>query len=136
MIASDDTRSTEAGHSDRGTPRSLQSSAWAVAHRPLALFFVIALAIGGTLAYLNLGRAEDPDLTIKVANVTAIWPAPASQEMLDQVADQIEEAGGAALASTGARTPCDAGLHGPAVSLRDETPPKGAGAVLPACARS
>ena len=79
------------GVGDHGLRERFNLSAWAVAHKPLALFLVIALAIGGALAYLNLGRAEDPNFTIKVANVTAVWPGATSQEMQDQVADLVEK---------------------------------------------
>ena len=49
-------------------------SAWAVRHRALVLFLVLAIAGSGTLAFLRLGRAEDPNFTIKVGVVTALWP--------------------------------------------------------------
>src|SRR5690349_21329991 len=78
------------GSEDGGTSR-FNLSAWAIAHRSLALFFVIALALGGAFAYTRLGRAEDPNFTIKVANVTATWPGATSREMQDQVADPIEK---------------------------------------------
>ncbi|MGL5116860.1 MAG: efflux RND transporter permease subunit, partial [Beijerinckiaceae bacterium] len=66
-------------------------SAWAVAHRPLILFLMIMLGVAGFGAYRQLGRAEDPNFTIKVANVTAIWPGAATQEMQAQVSDRIEK---------------------------------------------
>ena len=66
-------------------------SAWAIAHRSLALFFVIALALAGVFAYMKLGRAEDPNFTIKVANINAAWPGATASEMQDQVADTIEK---------------------------------------------
>jgi hypothetical protein len=67
------------------------ASAWAVAHQPLVLFFILALAIGGAISYLRLGQAEDPSFTIKVAVITAIWPGATAREMQDQVADRIEK---------------------------------------------
>lgn len=66
-------------------------SAWAVRHRPLVLFLILAIAIGGTLSFLRLGRAEDPNFAIKVAIVTAIWPGATANEMQAQVADRIEK---------------------------------------------
>lgn len=66
-------------------------SEWAVHHRPLILFLILALAIGGTLSFLKLGRAEDPSFTIKNVIVTAIWPGATPQEMQAQVADRIEK---------------------------------------------
>jgi len=71
--------------------RQFNLSAWAVRHRPLILFFILALGVGGFFSYQKLGRAEDPSFTIKVAIVTAIWPGATAQEMQDQVADPIEK---------------------------------------------
>ena len=66
-------------------------SNWAVRHRPVVLFLILAIAAAGTLGFLRLGRAEDPNFTIKVAVVTAIWPGATAKEMQDQVADRIEK---------------------------------------------
>jgi multidrug efflux pump subunit AcrB len=66
-------------------------SAWAVAHPALVLFLILALAVGGTLSFLRLGRGEDPSFTIKNVIVTAVWPGATAQEMQDQVADRIEK---------------------------------------------
>jgi multidrug efflux pump subunit AcrB len=40
---------------------------------------------------MRLGRAEDPSFTIKLANVTAVWPGASAREMQDQVSDRIEK---------------------------------------------
>ncbi|MBN9062804.1 MAG: efflux RND transporter permease subunit [Rhizobiales bacterium] len=71
--------------------RRFNLSEWAVHHQPLVLFFILAIAIGGFLSYQRLGRAEDPNFTIKVATITAIWPGATAQEMQDQVSDRIEK---------------------------------------------
>jgi multidrug efflux pump subunit AcrB len=52
---------------------------------------ILMLAAAGAFSYLKLGRAEDPNFTIKVAVVTTIWPGATAQEMQDQVADPIEK---------------------------------------------
>ena len=67
------------------------ASAWAVAHQPLVLFFILALAIGGAISYMRLGQAEDPSFTIKIAVITAIWPGATAEEMQNQVADRMEK---------------------------------------------
>ncbi len=71
--------------------RRLNLSEWAVRHQALVLFFIIALAVGGGASYVRLGRAEDPSFTIKLANVTAMWPGATAQDMQNQVADPIEK---------------------------------------------
>ena len=66
-------------------------SAWAVSHPALTLFLVIALSAAGFFSYQRLGRAEDPFFTVKVVNVSAIWPGATAAEMQSQVADPIEK---------------------------------------------
>ena len=71
--------------------RSFNLSAWAVRHPTLILFFMIMLTVGGLFSYMKLGRAEDPNFTIKVGIVTAAWPGATAAEMQNQVADPIEK---------------------------------------------
>ena len=66
-------------------------SDWAVHHQALVLFLILAIAAGGALSFARLGRSEDPNFTIKVAIVTAIWPGATAREMQEQVADRIEK---------------------------------------------
>jgi multidrug efflux pump len=66
-------------------------SAWAVSHPALTLFLVIVLSAAGFFSYQRLGRAEDPFFTVKVVNVSAIWPGATAAEMQTQVADPIEK---------------------------------------------
>src|SRR5277367_102698 len=66
-------------------------SGWAVSHPALILFLVIALGAAGFFSYQRLGRAEDPFFTVKVVNVSAIWPGATAAEMQMQVADPVEK---------------------------------------------
>ncbi|MFB9268648.1 efflux RND transporter permease subunit [Bradyrhizobium erythrophlei] len=66
-------------------------SGWAVSHPTLVLFLMIVLAAAGYFSYQKLGRAEDPFFTVKVVNVSVMWPGATSQEMQTQVADPIEK---------------------------------------------
>ncbi|MBL0952636.1 MAG: efflux RND transporter permease subunit, partial [Pseudomonas sp.] len=45
----------------------------------------------GSLAFLQLGRAEDPSFTVKNVIVTAIWPGATAADMQAQVADRMEK---------------------------------------------
>lgn len=65
-------------------------SALALRHRAVTLFLIIALALSGTVAFLQLGRAEDPRFTIKIMTFTAAWPGATAREMQDLVADPLE----------------------------------------------
>src|SRR5947208_4772174 len=69
----------------------LNLSALAVRERSVTLFFLLAIIIAGAVAYLTLGRAEDPTFTIKVFTVAAAWPGATAQEMQDLVAEPLEK---------------------------------------------
>src|SRR5216117_2784049 len=66
-------------------------SGWAVSHPTLILFLMIMLGAAGFFSYQRLGRAEDPFFTVKVVNISAIWPGATAAEMQTQVADPIEK---------------------------------------------
>ena len=66
-------------------------SAWAVSHPTLILFLMIMLGVAGFFSYRGLGRAEDPYFTVKVVNVSVMWPGATAKEMQAQVADPIEK---------------------------------------------
>lgn len=76
---------------ERRSEERINLSALAVKERSITLFFLLAFIVAGAFAYFNLGRAEDPNLTIKVFTVTAAWPGATAQEMQDLVADPLEK---------------------------------------------
>src|SRR5437868_12071582 len=63
----------------------LNLSALAVREKAITLFLLITIAAAGVLAFLKLGRAEDPSFTIKVFTVSVVWPGATAQEMQDLV---------------------------------------------------
>jgi multidrug efflux pump subunit AcrB len=65
-------------------------SLWAIRHRSLVVYFMIALALAGALSYFRLGRSEDPSFTIKTMIVQARWPGASMEETLRQVTERIE----------------------------------------------
>ena len=99
-------------------------SEWAVRHRPLVLFLVLAIAIGGAMSFLRLGRAEDPNFAIKVAIVTAIWPGATAREMQDQVTDRLEKKFQELPHFDKVQTYTKPGFTAMQVMFRDSTPPK------------
>ena len=66
-------------------------SDWALEHRSLVWYFMIAFMAAGLFAYLQLGRQEDPDFTIKTMVIGAQWPGASPEEMARQVTDRIEK---------------------------------------------
>src|SRR6201987_4629349 len=99
-------------------------SGWAVSHPALVLFLVLALSVAGVLSYQRLGRAEDPYFTVKVANVTAIWPGATAQEMQTQVADPIEKKLQELPFFEKVQTYSKPSFTALQVTFRDSTPPK------------
>ncbi len=99
-------------------------SLWAMRHRSLTLFAMLAMAGAGIWAYLALGRAEDPAFTIKDMVVLVDWPGATPDEMARQVTDRIERKlqDLAYLDHTSSQT--QAGHAAITVTLRDDTPPK------------
>ncbi|WP_102960372.1 efflux RND transporter permease subunit [Mangrovicella endophytica] len=66
-------------------------SDWALRHRSLVWYLMIVAAAFGALAYVNLGREEDPNFTIKTMIIQANWPGASVEETVAQVTDRIEK---------------------------------------------
>ncbi len=65
-------------------------SEWAVHHRPLVLFMLITLLVGGLFAFSRLARLEDPVFNVPTMTVIAAWPGATAHEVQDQVLNRIE----------------------------------------------
>ncbi|HYT15305.1 MAG TPA: efflux RND transporter permease subunit, partial [Burkholderiales bacterium] len=66
-------------------------SALAVRERSVTLFLLVAISIAGVVAFLTLGRAEDPSFTIKQMTVVTAWPGATAKEMEELVAERLEK---------------------------------------------
>src|SRR6266513_3639189 len=99
-------------------------SGWAVSHPALVLFLMIALGVAGFFSYQKLGRAEDPFFTVKVVNVSAMWPGATASEMQAQVADPIEKKIQELPYFEKVQTYSKPGFAALQVTFRDDTPPK------------
>ncbi|WP_338831033.1 efflux RND transporter permease subunit [Bradyrhizobium sp. 27S5] len=99
-------------------------SAWAVSHPTLVLFLMLVLGVAGFFSYEKLGRAEDPFFTVKVVNVSVMWPGATSQEMQMQVADPIEKKLQELPFFEKVQTYSKPGFTAMQVTFRDSTPPK------------
>ncbi|MGJ5201917.1 efflux RND transporter permease subunit [Bradyrhizobium sp. HKCCYLR20261] len=71
--------------------KSFNLSDWALEHRSLVWYFMIAFMAAGLFSYLHLGREEDPSFTIKTMLIQAKWPGASAEEMTRQVTDRIEK---------------------------------------------
>jgi multidrug efflux pump subunit AcrB len=68
------------------------ASAWALEHKSFVGFLMVLLSLAGLLSYRQLGRDEDPPLTIKVMVVRAIWPGASAEDTAREVTDRLEKA--------------------------------------------
>src|SRR5437868_15506020 len=98
-------------------------SALAVKERAITLFFLIAVAAAGLLAFSRLGRAADPTFVVKIMTVTAVWPGATADEMQNQVADRLEKRLQELEHYDRTETTARPGLMTMKVFLRDNAPP-------------
>ncbi|CDI00990.1 putative efflux transporter causing drug resistance (Acr family) [Candidatus Competibacter denitrificans Run_A_D11] len=66
-------------------------SDWAIRHRALVGYFIVAVALMGVYGYQHLGQADDPPFTFKVMVVRTLWPGATAQDVEQQVTDRIEK---------------------------------------------
>jgi multidrug efflux pump subunit AcrB len=98
-------------------------SALAVRERSVTLFLLVAICIAGVVAFLTLGRAEDPAFTIKQMTVVTAWPGATAKEMEDLVAEKLEKRMQELRWYDRTETFTRPGLAFTTVILRDSTPP-------------
>src|SRR4029450_2381264 len=72
------------------TMTSFNLSAWAIAHRSVVSYLMLALLVLGVASYLKLGRNEDPTFTIKTMVVQAKWPGATLDATLQLVTERLE----------------------------------------------
>ncbi|MFP5412154.1 MAG: efflux RND transporter permease subunit [Gammaproteobacteria bacterium] len=76
-----------AGHSGE---HRFNLSAAALRFPQLTLFFLLVVAIAGTLAYLRLGQSEDPDFTFRAMVIRTIWPGATTEQVDELITDRLE----------------------------------------------
>jgi hypothetical protein len=54
-------------------------SEWAVTHRPMVLFLIIATLVVGGLSFNRLGRLEDPNFDVPQMTAIVVWPGATAQ---------------------------------------------------------
>ena len=99
-------------------------SEWAIQRRSLIVYFMIAAVVAGTIAFLRLGRAEDPPFTIRTMVVFAGWPGATIEETLLQVTERIERKLQETRHLYRVRSNTTAGRTTIFVDLEQSTPPK------------
>ena len=66
-------------------------TAMALRQRELTWFFIALIAIGGVLAYFQLGQREDPDFTFRAMVIRTLWPGATPRQVEQEITDRIEK---------------------------------------------
>lgn len=67
-------------------------SEWAVTHRTIVIFLMIASLLAGVFSFLKLGRLEDPNFNVPAMTAVVIWPGASAEELQNQVLNRMEQA--------------------------------------------
>jgi multidrug efflux pump subunit AcrB len=62
----------------------------AIKNKTITLVFTFLIIGGGIMSYEKLGRLEDPEFTIKEAQVFTLYPGATAKEVADEVTDRLE----------------------------------------------
>ena len=68
----------------------MNSASWSIHYNKFLYFIVFLVVVIGTGAYLNLGRLEDPEFTIKTAFIITYYPGATPAQVEEEVTDKIE----------------------------------------------
>jgi multidrug efflux pump subunit AcrB len=71
--------------------KSFNLTEWALNHRAIVLFLILAIMIGGVLGFGKLGQLEDPNFSVPSMTVMVIWPGATAQQMQDEVLNRMEK---------------------------------------------
>ena len=71
--------------------KSFNLTEWALSHRAIVLFLILAIAIGGVLGFTKLGQLEDPNFSVPSMTAMVIWPGATAQQIQDEVLNRMEK---------------------------------------------
>lgn len=70
--------------------RSFNLSEWAVTHRQMVLFLILATLVLGIASFTRLGRLEDPNFEVPTMTAVVAWPGATAQQVQDEVLNRME----------------------------------------------
>ena len=83
--------SNSSENDDKNGKKKFNLSAVALDHSSVVWYFMIVFMVAGVMSYINLGREEDPDFTIKTMVIQALWPGASVEDTVNQVTERIEK---------------------------------------------
>ena len=63
-----------------------------IKNKLLSVIVILLVLTGGWSAYKDMARFEDPEVTIRVAQINTIYPGASPQEVAEEVSDPLEKA--------------------------------------------
>ncbi len=70
--------------------KTFNLSGWALEHKALTRYLMVALMVLGIAAYFQLGQDEDPPFTFRAMAMRTYWPGASAQQVAEQVTDKLE----------------------------------------------
>ena len=70
----------------------MNAGEFSVRNNRIIIVAAVFIFLGGVMAYVNLGRLEDPEFTIKEALVITPYPGASAEEVAQEVTNPIEGA--------------------------------------------
>ncbi len=83
--------STLPENADGNGKKKFNLSAVALDNPSVIWYFMIVCMVAGVMSYVNLGREEDPEFTIKTMVIAALWPGASTEDTINQVTERIEK---------------------------------------------
>ena len=71
--------------------KSFNLSEWALGHRAIVLFLILAIGVASVLSLTKLGQLEDPNFSVPSMTVMVIWPGASAQQVQDEVLNRMEK---------------------------------------------
>ncbi len=63
-----------------------------IRYKTITIVMTVLIAVGGIYSYQKLGRLEDPEFTIKAAQIITAYPGATAMEVAEEITDEIETA--------------------------------------------
>jgi multidrug efflux pump len=79
------------GRRDAEAAGGFNLSGAAIRRPQLTLFFILVVAVAGTLSFFRLGQREDPDFAFRAMVVRTLWPGATTEQVDAQITDRIEK---------------------------------------------
>ena len=71
--------------------KSFNLTEWALNHRAVVLFLILAIGVGGSSRSRMLGQLEDPKFSVPSMTAMVVWPGAAAEQVQDELLNRMEK---------------------------------------------